>query len=412
MIGTIAEGPAPLARRVQSSQPVLVSAAESKSGAGAHELPDGAFDALAEGAGSLTAIDAMAQARMSVTRALVAAVAAETGGRDADLRQAAAEGWTMLCELDARRPEIVAEIFAHPYAAAWAIRCLSPAAGADVGLDRAHLVGLAVAAALKAGVTAELAVPLRDGLLHLPTLGAVAIDSASARMPRIRVEAGLLTIPDSGTWLPARRISGPVLHTAVDDLDPFRDCQKWPITGRLSGPEWRVWQTALDASSRRLDGLLPSYARVLAAGLRAVVPLRPSTVGLRSSTARQAYGAVALALPADRNGVEELLVHEFQHVKLNVLLDMYELFDTRDTRRLRVPWREDPRPVEGVLHGIYAHLALCHLWQAHGPAARGKYLRYRAWVLGAAEALAATGTLSAYGDRFVAGMVRGAADDQ
>jgi uncharacterized protein len=142
------------------------------------------------------------------------------------------------------------------------------------------------------------------------------------------------------------------------------------------------------------------------------VPLRQSTAGMRSSTARQAHGAVALALPAPGRGVDELLIHEFQHVKLNVLLDMYELFDANDTRRLRVPWREDPRPVQGVMHGIYAYLAVSHLWRARGPKARQTYLRYRSWVLGTAEALAATGVLSADGHRFVSGMLRAATDER
>ncbi len=417
LIGAIVADPVPARNPVPGWS--RLSAKHPPSPRAAHELPDGAFDALAAGAGTLAAIDVMTQARLSMARALVAAVAAEDEWRDPGLKRAVDEGWAVLCALDASHPEIIAEIFAHPYTAAWAIRCLRPPAGADTELDRGHLAGLAAAAALKAGLTAELTLPARDGMLHLPTAGALATGTTE-RTRRIRVEAGRVIAADGGTWLPARRISEPVLHIAVEDLDPFRDCQDWPVTGRLSGPEWRAWRTALEASGRRLDRALPSYARVLTAGLRAVVPLRPSVAGMRSSTTRQAYGAVALALPADPSGVDELLIHEFQHVKLNVLLDIYELFDVKDTRRLRVPWREDPRPVEGVLHGIYAHLAVSHLWRARWhagwgarePSARERYLRYRSWVRGAAETLTATGALSARGDRFVAGVMRGTAGEQ
>jgi uncharacterized protein len=74
------------------------------------------------------------------------------------------------------------------------------------------------------------------------------------------------------------------------------------------------------------------------------------------------------------------------------------------TRRLRVPWRRDPRPVEGVLHGTYAHLALAHLRRAEGRAARAEYLRYRSWVCRAASELLATGALTRDGERFVAAM--------
>jgi len=375
-----------------------------------HELPDGAFDALAAGPGTVAAIATMAQARQSVTRALVAAVAAEAGWRDQDLRQAAADGWAMLCALDARQPEIVADLFAHPYTAAWAIRCLRPPAGADRDLDRAHLACLAVAAAIRTAEPADLVVPVRDGYVFLPTAGAISVPAGRTALIGVTGGRAHVSAPDHGGWLPARRISGPVLHTIVEDLDPFRDCQNWAVAGRLAEPEWRIWHTALDGSGRRLHRELPAYGAVLAAGLRAVVPLQPSAGGMRSSTARQAHGAVALALPAEAHAVDELLIHEFQHVKLNGLLDMYELFDPASTERLKVPWRDDPRPVEGVLHGIYAHLAVSHYWRARGGAHRQKYLRYRSWVRGAAEALAATGALTKQGERFVAGMVCGTDD--
>jgi len=375
-----------------------------------HELPERAFDALAAGPGTVDAIATMAQARQSLTRALVAAVAAEGEWRDQDLRQAAADGWAVLCALDGRRPEVVADLFAHPYTATWAIRCLRPSAGADPDLDRAHLACLAAAAAIRAAEPAELVVPVRAGYVFLPTVGAISVSAGRSAQLIVTDGRARLSAPDGGGWLPVRRISGPVLHTIVEDLDPFRDCHDWAPAGRLSEPEWRTWRAALDGSGRRLHRELPAYGTVLAAGLRAVVPLQPSADRMRSSTARQAHGAVALALPAEAHAVDELLIHEFQHVKLNGLLDLYELFDATSTERLKVPWRDDPRPVEGVLHGIYAHLAVSHYWRARGAAHRQKYLRYRSWVRAAADSLAATGALSKQGERFVTGIVLGTDD--
>ncbi len=83
---------------------------------------------------------------------------------------------------------------------------------------------------------------------------------------------------------------------------------------------------------------------------------------------------------------------------------MYELFDPSYTQRLRVPWREDPRPVEGALHGTYAFLALTHLRRSQGRASHAEYLRLRSWVGSVAEALSATGALTRDGERFVGGM--------
>jgi uncharacterized protein len=371
-----------------------------------HVLPAGAFEALAAGPGNVGAIRALAEMRLSVTRALVATVArADQAWTDPTLRQVAAEGWALLCALDAEYPEAVREIFAHPYAYAWAVRCLRHGDLADADLDRAHLASLAAAAAARAGVTTALPVPVRAGRIHLPTVGSLAVPVSSARTAVVRVSPGKLSAAEyGGRWLKTRRVAGGLLKITLEDLDPFRDCQNWPAAGRRAGGQWQSWPRALTASGSRLATALPGYASVLGAGLRTVVPLRPDRSASRSATARHAFGAVAIALPRQPKGLDALLLHEFQHVKLHALTDLHPLFDTEDARRLRVPWRPDPRPVEGALHGAYAHLALAHLSLSLGRTARDGYLRYRSWVVETTEALSATGALTSDGERFVAGM--------
>lgn len=381
----------------------------------AHVLPEGALDALAAGPGSVAAIDSLAQMRLSITRALVASVAAsvEDPWRSADLRQAAAEGWALLCELDAAHPSAVREVFSHPFIRVWAVRCLTPSSAADAELDRAHLAGLAVAAAWHAGITARLVVPIRDGAVYFPTVGALRVEAGSPATTTVTVaQRRLAAAGHEGTrarqrgeaWQAGRRTSGGVFRLALEDLDPFRDCLGWPVTNRLTSDETRTWKLWLGAAGRRLTAAVPAYADVLAAGLRSVVPLREATAGDLSATAKHAFGAIALAPPLAPGGLDDLIVHEFQHVKLHALVDLHELFDAADPRRVHVPWRGDPRPVEGVLHGAYAHLALAHLWRARGQAGRDRYLRYRRWVLEAAAALLAMGALTADGERFVEGI--------
>lgn len=374
-----------------------------------HALPAGAFDALAAGPGDVDAMTALARMWLSMTRAAVAAVAS---GRHewqaADLRRAAMNGWNILRRLDARCPDATAEIFSHPYTHAWAIRCLSPPEGADADLDRAHLAGLAAAAAIRAGETMDLALPVRDGHVHLPTVGALAVSSRSGpgRTIPVSISAGHLVAADGHTWYGIRQLDGQVFRVTVEDLDPFRDCQEWPATARLTTREWLAWQEGLDEAGRRLKRAVPAYARVIGAGLRTVVPLRPGAGVLRSSTARQALGAVAAALPPGSRGLDTLLLHEFQHVKLNALLDLHALFHPAYAGRLKVPWRDDPRPVEGALHGTYAYLALAHLRGSEGAQGHAEYMKYRTWVRDTAQALTDTGALTSEGTRFVAGMAR------
>ena len=374
-----------------------------------HRLPAAAFETLAAGPGDIAAVTALRDARLSQARALVAAVGAETGSlREPELRAAAAEGWALLCELDVTHPDAVAYILSHPYTRVWALRCLRPPAGADIGLDRAHLAGIAAAAALRAGVAAELPVPVRYGLVHLPSTGALSTGTWDRRTARVQVSPGRLprTVgAGAAGWRAARYVCRPELRLAVEDLDPFRDCQEVPAAGRLGGRVWLAWRRALASADHRLARGVPGYAQALHAGLRAVVPLRLSAGGMRGATSRHAFGAVAVALPADRCRLDELLVHEFQHAKLFALCDLYELYDREDIRRLPVPWRPDPRPVEAVLHGIYAHLALAQLSRSRGPRGREGWLRYGSWVRSACEPLWQTKALTADGERFVTGML-------
>jgi uncharacterized protein len=379
------------------------------------EVPAGALESLAAGPGDVGAVAALAAIRLSEARSLVARVAAsEAGWHDAGLRAAAAEGWALLCELDRAYSGPVQEVFEHPYIYAWALRCLRPPPGADTDLDRAHLAGLASAAALRAGVTAELPVPVRHGLVHVPTVGALAVPSGDGSTKVVSIVPGKPPASrGGGRWRTARYVSTvPFARLAVEDLDPFRDCQQWPASSRLSSAAWRAWQRRLASSGWELAQDVPGYAQVLGAGLRAVVPLCSAAAGHRSSTARQAPGAVAVALPgrnASRGALGELLLHEFQHAKLNVLLDRRRLFDPGYRWRLRVPWRPEPRPVEGVLHGLYAYLAVTHLYQSRGRRARAGYLQCRSWVADTAtELLKAGGALTPDGRRFVTGLAAAA----
>jgi uncharacterized protein len=231
-----------------------------------------------------------------------------------------------------------------------------PPRDADTDLDRAHLAGLAAAAALRGGVEAELLLPVRDGRVHLPGVGALAAGAAAGRTSAVRISAAGLALRDGlGDWQPVRRFTAGDMSFTVDDIDPFRDCQAWVPTGRLSARDWQAWQEALTAASRQLAAELPAYASVIAAGLRSVVPMRSAEAGCsQSGTAKHAFGAVALALLDSTDMLGELLVHEMQHVKLTALCDLMDLFDPK----YQVPWRPDPRPVGGVLNGTYAYLAV------------------------------------------------------
>ena len=365
---------------------------------------------MAAGPGDSNVMESLLDARWSVTRALAAAVASRCPPGHGDLGQAARDGWALISELDTERRDVVQEILTYPLVQAWLLRCLGVEQVADSDLDRAHVAGLAVAAALRAGIEVEVLVPVRDGAVHLPAIGTLTVDTHD-RTVAVRVSpAGLGASPGQRAWHTVRRVAAHGLSVTVDDGDPFRDCQGWAVAGRLSAAAWRDWRLALPDAARQLAVALPAYASVIGAGLRTVIPLRPDPAGdARSGTARAAFGALALALPPDVSTLSTLLLHEMQHVKLTALCDLLDLFDHADSTLFRVGWRPDPRPTEAALHGAYAYMAIAEWWRfraqsaADGEAQR-RFLMIRGWVSDAADALLAAGTLTPEGERFVSGM--------
>lgn len=376
-----------------------------------HRLPDGAFDAFAAGAGTVQGTEALADMRLSLTRALVAGMDPHDGGTS-DLAVAAALGRQLLGELDSGHPAETAEVLRHPFVLAWARGHLRRAAAAGPGegrrsdpgngrpgdagdeprdagdgpRDRAHIAGVAAAAAWRAGVTTRLPLPVRDGLAHLPGLGAVRVEGAGPtaevtvegtdRSPHHRI-GGADRPPHR--WIDVRRLTTPWLPVALDDLDPYRAASFEDVTrrdpivlDRLSPRQWTAWQVALSRAGRELSLLVPGYAAPLREALRAVVPLRPTPTDRYSSVllGRGSFGAAGLAMPTGATDVAAVLLREFQRTKLDALMDAYVFFDTSVPASVPVPWRTAPVAVDHALHGLYAQVALAELWRARalGPA--------------------------------------------
>jgi uncharacterized protein len=420
LVPQVTSAPRRAARAARAQRPPMPSARQGER-ASSHRLDAAAFDLLSAGPGDQAAMTALADAMYSVNRALVGAVAGRLGDPSSALAGAASDGWRLLSRLDAEHPRAVREVLTYPYVQAWATRCLGPAGDAGADLDRAHLGGVAAAAALRAGIETDVTVPVRDGAVHLPAVGAFVVAPGTGPVARVHVSpSGVTCTSATGEWQAVRRVTAAGISVTLDDVDPFRDCQAWAAAGRQRDATWRSWRRALPAAVSLLAAELPGYASVLRAGLRSVVPILPAAAGLRQSgSARQAFGAVAVALPDSTESLSELLLHEMQHVKLAALSNLFKLFSPEDGTLFAVAWRPDARPFEALLHGTYAHLAVAELWRtramtAPDGSAVDRYRTYRSWVEDAIAALLTADCLLPAGERFVEGMdaaVRGWADD-
>ncbi len=363
------------------------------------------FDAIGAGYGDRSDIGRLADLQLSVTRTLVAGVAA----------QSAVAGWQLLLDVDKAAPWAVQAVLRHPYVRQWAVTCLGSA-----GAHAEVLNWIAAAAAIRAGLGAELAVPVVEGAVYLPTLGVADLSGADSAVLRtapgsVRLvhDDRVLTIDLSGSapataWVPSAHAELDGHSVVIEDSDPYRSCHQWPTSGRLNREARVTWQHSLAGAWRVVRSDAPRHAPGLVAGLHVVTPLAAAPDGThRASSTRHAFGAVAAA-QASHEALAVMLVHEFQHAKLAALLDVVDLVDRDYRGRLQVGWRPDPRPPEAALHGIYAHSAVAEMWLARSERdgadraeAAANFRQYRDWTAAAIDALRTTGALTPAGDRIL-----------
>jgi uncharacterized protein len=424
-----------------------------------HTISESNFRELAAGFGDAAAIAQLAEAQHSLQRALVTGVyrsGSSTAGVPEPTRQALYDAWSALATVDQNHPDVLAEVIGHPYVRAWAVRCLeqlkrltapgssedSPQQWPGLARDLGHLGAIAAVAAIRASSPAKVTVPVLGDAVHLPTMGRLLVgpepDAVSGeqagRMAVVVVDGGAIDVqvanrswaldiadleagPENSSpgWEPVRWLRAPGIQVVLEDTDPYRDCHEWTATARLSSAEFARWDWSFQDAWRIIQSDYSPYAPALAAGLSVIMPLRPGPEGRDiSAAARQAFGAVGAARPSDPATLALLLIHEFQHVKLGAILDLYDLFDPSDSRLYHAPWREDPRPLEGLLQGTYAHLAVTDFWRVRAQVETGlaadeagaRYRRWHAHTRDAIETLAESGSLTPLGTQFVDHMRR------
>jgi uncharacterized protein len=374
-----------------------------------HTMPGRDLDDLAAGLGGAAAVGRLAESQLSVPRALLAALRADA------VESGFAAAWDVLTRIDREASAALDAVLGHPYVRAWAVRCLAGATAAPA--DLGHVAAIAAAAAVRAGVAAEVVVPVRGGGVHLPTLGRFEVGPMETATVQagggtfdVRTPAGPLA---AGPWQPVRRLAADGCTVALEDTDPYRDCHRWPCAPRLSQEQASCWQRMFRAAWELIQRDHSAYAPGLAAGLSTVTPLAdPGREQEVSAAARDAFGAVGAALPQNAAALALLLIHEFQHVKLGAIFDLFDLYDETDRRLYHAPWRDDPRPLEALFQGAYAHLAVVDFWRVRrhtatgdvADAAAAKFVHWRELTAAAIETLAASGALTDLGDRFVARM--------
>lgn len=316
--------------------------------------------------------------------------AAEMAGLDASL--------AMLSMVQRRDPETVASLLSHPHFGAWAAFCLQRLLGrqqSEIPLwaDLAHLGAVAAAAAHRSGLEGDTTVVSREGLVHIPTVGDVRLPvtdrwllgRAEVRADGIRVVVADLhyTVSRSAgqatpLWQPLRRLRATAgsltLDLEFDDIGPYRSVYGSPASRAVADTTVVQWRARFAEAWKILVDRHPEQATVIAAGTVSVVPLAPDVrqghqpgIGV-SASSRFASGAVAMSQPTSGRSLASTLVHESRHGVLNLMHDVSPLYQPGSGFVTYSPWRDDPRPIEGLLHGVYAFLGVARFWRTEAAA--------------------------------------------
>ncbi|MFD3662354.1 HEXXH motif-containing putative peptide modification protein [Streptomyces sp. NPDC058659] len=404
-----------------------------------HLVPSAHFDALAAGRGDAGTIRFLRTTeysrRLLLLRALLDAVA-ETPGALGPLPDVDSV-WDTLTAAQERAPKDFGELLLHPQVGVWlghGLRRLRRTAWGDGPLwtDLGHVFTVCAVAALRTGLPLRTTVPLRDGAVMFPTLGLARLpDRPRWGTAEVVVEAGRLTVDPYGAGVgppdppggdapgwqgPHRlhaRVAGRPVGVWLDDIDPYRDLSEPLPAHRLAPDETARWRERFGLALSLLEDSDPETAAALAEGLRSMTPVRSLSSGtVLSASSGEAFGGLLTSLPPDPVTFAVTLVHEFQHTKLGALLHLLTLERDDGAERHHAPWRDDPRPLSGLLQGAYAFLGITDFWSRRldrAPAAERASAEFE-FALSlrqtreAVETLGADPALTDHGRRFLRGM--------
>lgn len=380
-----------------------------------HRLPPTILESMC-GGGDHAERDLLRAAHLSKRLAQLRAVLDSVDDATAETAALTAN-FQALADVQRHDPGTVADLLAGPQVGAWAALCLRRLGRGDppspgrtpLATHLAHLGSVAASAALRAGVRTRVVVPVRSGAVCLPAVGRALVAAGGPLAECVTGPAGVrLDGAEPVVWQPVRQLDadgdGVRLTVQLDDLDPYWRAFGIPVAGRLTDGEvetWRAqvsgaWQVLARRHSHRLD--------TMAAAVRCLVPVRRAgRRGGVSASSADAPGAIALTEPAGPVRLAATLVHESQHYRLATLHDLRPLFTEPSTRLGYSPWRNDPRPLSGVVHGLMAFAAVADFWSRErtGLSTELEYARHVRQLRGAHRTAAGDPDLTPLGTALV-----------
>ena len=156
---------------------------------------------------------------------------------------------------------------------------------------------------------------------------------------------------DPARSLPLRRIADASIDLGRSDHQIERD------------------ETAIDALAPKLEQALawihnasPAIAGLVASQIQILVPLRQNATTQFSFTLSNLPGLLFVGGSDRLLPIVEAIVHETGHARLHHANEIHPLARGEQREEYYSPWRNDPRPATGVLHGAYVFALVLAFW--------------------------------------------------
>jgi len=238
---------------------------------------------------------------------------------------------------------------------------LSLAIGRAMREAQAVLRGHPVLGRLEPGALASLVRRARVGVLvrALRTSGGEAL--------RTELVATMLAeLAAEGPRSDAVAIDGGIL-LALADNNPLAMHEAHPDKHGnaidLGGRPTSEWVASLREALDLVRSYLPDLRAEMNLYVQQIVPVGFFADKHLSASYREAIGTLYLSLHPSPMTMVEALVHEFQHNKLNALLESDDVLENAHEPLYRSPVRPDARPLHGVLLAVHAFVPVALLYE-------------------------------------------------
>ncbi|MGE0192170.1 MAG: HEXXH motif-containing putative peptide modification protein [Planctomycetota bacterium] len=294
------------------------------------------------------------------------------------------EAESLVARAEALDPDVFSATWVHPLCFAWSFALYEAAEQRDAprlvhALHRMHLVAAASALARADAIDLRHPVPLAARTV-LPGLAAVLEVEPGAALAGVEGHDLLLVRGRERARLDSRR-AGAALGVS---LRPRHRVTVGPLAVDLLPEAFLGTETGMGDSAEALGDAAfhAQHAPLVQDAFALVRQHQASTfdqmvqhlrvVGLKDRDAgeytnvsvSEAPGSFVASVYEHPYEMADIFIHEMHHNRLFALENVEPLLDPGDPWLGYSPWRDDPRPLRGLLHAVYVFLPVARYWDA------------------------------------------------